>query len=103
MNSRADALALFLRIDDAFQAIEEPVGSIHANHVEAQALAQQFESVLEFVAAKQAVIDKYVGQPVANGAMYQSGGDGRSPLLRSARRSRARLPLAAGWIRWSRR
>src|SRR5438067_2158366 len=45
----ANDLSLFLRIGDAFKLMQEAVGSVYADDVQSQTIAQHLQSVFEFV------------------------------------------------------
>src|SRR5262249_2624121 len=73
----ADELALLFRIADALELTEETVGSVDANDMQIQAVAQHFQGGCKFILSQQTGIHKNVSEPVAHGAVHQDRGDGR--------------------------
>ena len=72
----ADAPALFFRVLDAAQLLQEGGGGIHAHHCQTQAFAHQRERGGELIAAQQAVVHKDAGQALPQRTIDQRGRHG---------------------------
>jgi hypothetical protein len=71
-----DEFAFAFGIADAFELREETLGSVDADDAKAEAVAEHFERVFEFIFAEQAGVDEDIGEAVADGAMHEHSGDG---------------------------
>ena len=66
--------ALLLRILNALEGAEKPLGGFNANHVEAKVLIVRHHFV-ELIFAQQSVVDKYADKIAAYGFVQQNGCD----------------------------
>ena len=77
----ADDLALGLRIGHAGELVQETIGGIDRDQVQAQLVAQALLHFFELVLAQHAVVDEHASEArntlvVAHGAIHQGGGHG---------------------------
>ena len=73
----ADRLALLLRLDDAMQSIEEAVGRIDVDQLDAHVATERLRHLGALAESHQPGVDVDAGQPMTNRPMDEGGGDGR--------------------------
>ena len=73
----ADDLALTFRLGDALQRLEEVIGRVHGDELDAGDGHEVMLDLLDLALAQQTVIHEHAGELVSNGLVYQSGGNGR--------------------------
>ncbi len=78
----ADDLALVFGIADALQRLEEAVGCIDANDVDAEVFAEGVHDLVAFVMPQQSRIDEYANELVADRLVQQCGHDRRIDATR---------------------
>ena len=96
MNTRADDLALLLRVGDAGERVQEALARVDVHEVHAASdRANMRDDVLGLVLAQQAVVDEDAGELVADRAMHEHRRDRRIDAARERRRSRGPSPTCS--------
>src|SRR6185312_9853197 len=71
----ADDLSLLFRIGNALQRPQELGPGIHGQQVQTELIAHRPLHFYEFIFAQQSVVDEHAGQAIADGPVYQGGGN----------------------------
>ena len=102
INSRADGLALLLRVGDAGELAQKHLAGVDMHERDVVWLAEQPDDLLRLALPHQAVVDEDAGQLLADRLMDQDGGDRLNRRRPTIRRSPARsrpVCLMRQWLR----
>jgi hypothetical protein len=90
-----DALALLLRVRDAFEAGEKALARVDVDERHAEVAPERLDDLGCLVLAQKAVVDEHAGELVADGLVHEQRGDGRIDTARERAENAGRADLRA--------